>query len=521
MPSDESADEATFTDCVASGTELQSESDTPAGRRRQLSVSEMVRRAETRKQKRSAPDRSSKSPRDHAPPAAKRPLTGPAEPAGPPGVELSAGALAAIQQLVENGQSAVISAFELKFERMERRLNVLESELMDKELEVQKINEQLMLQTQANAELRAQVESIDLNRRLSSLILTCDDFAQRSQNENIEEKVTLVLNERIPALNLTVTEIHVAHRLQRDDKVIVKFSKRSTRDRIYDARFGLTSYSAGAAVVRLGAGGAADTRGRRRLAPLFITESLTAHNQRIYNQLLQVRKSSGGIMIASVFSRRGLVFCRTFRNGPNIRVPDEAALRRIIGEAAPAPYPPSSGARARAADASPGGRAGRPGAPAPSARGGDGVPRSVSSPPGGESVAPAAAAVAASLRTHVSSQPAAVVQGEAGGAGSSGGAALGPPVSTAAQRASLAWATPASGGPSSAAATVAPSAEAAGAHSAAVDAASLAAATGTTSADVAVAPPASGAVTPSAAAARSTGAPPSEMSRPPGDASRW
>ena len=224
----------------------------------------MVRRAETRKQKRSAPDRSSKSPRDPAPPAAKRPLTGPAEPAGPPGVELSAGALAAIQQLVENGQSAVISAFELKFERMERRLNVLESELMDRELEVQKINEQLRLQTQANVELRAQVESIDLNRRLSSLILTCDDFAQRSQNENIEEKVTLVLNERIPALNLTVTEIHVAHRLQRDDKVIVKFTKRSTRDRIYDARFGLTSYSAGATVVRLGAGGSADTRGGRR-----------------------------------------------------------------------------------------------------------------------------------------------------------------------------------------------------------------------------------------------------------------
>ncbi|KAF0288495.1 hypothetical protein FJT64_013150 [Amphibalanus amphitrite] len=89
--------------------------------------------------------------------------------------------------------------------------------------------------------------------------------------------------------------------------------------------------------------GAGDFQGRR--APLFISESLTTKNQQLYNQLLQVRKSSGGTKVASVFSRRGLVFCRTEKNGPNIRVPDEDALRRIIG-GANSELPPRGAARA-------------------------------------------------------------------------------------------------------------------------------------------------------------------------------
>ena len=325
MASDASGDEAAFTDCVASGSELPA--DTPISRRKQLSVPEMVRRAENRKPKRPAPDRSSKSPRDPALPAAKRPL---AEPAEPPGVELSAGALAAISQMLDVRTASIINAFEAKFERIERRLDVLESEAVSRELEIQRLGTRLADQIQVNNDLRAQVESMDINRRLASLIFTCDDFGQRAVNEDIEDKLVRLLNNRIQGLNLTTSDIHAAHRLQRDDKVIAKFVKRSVRDRIYDARFNLSAHGAGAAGVWTGAGGVLGPRGRR--SALYISESLTSYNQSLYNQLLQVRKASGGTRVASVFSRRGLVYCRTVRGGPNVRVPDQETLQRIIGD---------------------------------------------------------------------------------------------------------------------------------------------------------------------------------------------
>ena len=329
MPSDESGDETPFTDCVASGSELPT--DTPAGRPRRMSVPAMFRRAETRKVKRPAPDRSSKSPRDPALPAAKRPLAEPAESPGPPAVELSAGALAAIRQLLDNGIAAVINTFENKFERIEKRLSVLESESMEKDVQIQQLGEQLARQTKINSDLQAQVDGIDINRRLSTLIFTCDDFGKRSANEDIEKVLVDLLNERITDLNLSVTDIHAAHRLQRDDKVIAKFVKRNIRDFIYESRFNMSSQSARTAGTRSVAHGEPGPRGGRRTSPLYISESLTPFNQHLYNQLLQVRKTSGGTKVASVFSRRGLVYCRTVKGGPNIRVPDEVSLRRIVG----------------------------------------------------------------------------------------------------------------------------------------------------------------------------------------------
>ena len=39
-----------------------------------------------------------------------------------------------------------------------------------------------------------------------------------------------VLNARIQDLNMSVSDLHAAHRLQKDDKVICKFTIRQTRD---------------------------------------------------------------------------------------------------------------------------------------------------------------------------------------------------------------------------------------------------------------------------------------------------
>ena len=282
MATDESGDEVIFTDCATSGgsgSELQRETGAPLSRsQRQISVSESFRRGESRRYKRSVPDRGSKSPCDSALPAAKRPV---AEPGGPSGVELSAGALEAIRRMVDGGIAAVISTFEKKFESMERRINVLETEVFDREQELQNLSGQLAQQVDINARLRAQVESIDLNRRLSSLILTCEDFSSRSPTEDMEKKVTLVLNDRIHGLNLTVEEIQAAHRLQRDDKVIVRFVKRSTRDKVYEARFSLASHLGSSTRVQSGGGGGVGYRVGPDW-PRYISRNLSQRITRTY-----------------------------------------------------------------------------------------------------------------------------------------------------------------------------------------------------------------------------------------------
>ena len=97
--------------------------------------------------------------------------------------------------------------------------------------------------------LQEKTEGIDLNRRLSMLILTCDDFISKTADEDVEEKVVQVLNRRFSWLNMTSADIQAAHRLQANNKVVVRFVKRRVRDAVYDGRFelfGKTRSGAGA-----------------------------------------------------------------------------------------------------------------------------------------------------------------------------------------------------------------------------------------------------------------------------------
>ena len=325
MASDsDSAEDTPFTDCGTSGTDGGRKR-----RRRQVSVTEMVRRAEGRKAKRPAQSRGSPSPGKPGAtlPEAGRPVAEPARGEEPGrGVELNAASLAAIQQMIEASVSKVIGTFETKCEQLEKRISILESEGMDRELELKKMREQLDAQNKVNDELQKQVEAIDANRRLSSLILTCSEFEPRHTNEDIEDRVVSLLNGRFRDLRLTTSDIQAAHRLQKDSKVIVRFVKRRVRDDIYDRRFELARRDAEAGVgPRGGTGG-------RRPGSLFINESLTPTNRAIYNELLEARKQSNGARVASVFSRRGTVFCRRVKGGANIMVPDLQSLKRVLGD---------------------------------------------------------------------------------------------------------------------------------------------------------------------------------------------
>ena len=207
---------------------------------------------------------------------------------------------------------------------------------------LKKLTDQLNFQTKLNVDLQRQVESLDVNSRLSSLILTCSEFGTRIPNEDIEKKVVEVLNKRFGNLHLTVADIQAAHRLQSDDKVIVKFGKRQIRDSIYDGRFDINRRAGRAGDpgrgVRFGPHWVGESGREVGLVPLYINESLTPANRAIYNELLEARKSTNGAKIASVFSRRGVVYCRREKGGANISVADQERLRSVLGGAR---FPPS------------------------------------------------------------------------------------------------------------------------------------------------------------------------------------
>ena len=362
MPSD--SDEFN-TDCATSDVE-NSVSGGGKSLVRQASVPEMMRRAAA--SKRRAPSRGSQSPRDGASPGAKRPAA--------EGVELSGKALATIQAMIDGAVAKVAALYEPRLQHFEMRLEQLEGELMDRDLEIRRLKDQLEARDSAFEQLNQRVENMDANRRLSSLILTCDDFRRRDDSEDIDELVVEVLRRRLPDINVATTDIQVAHRLPANNKVIVKFLKRRLRDEIYESRFSLFSRGSRPSV----RGGISPG------APLFITESLTPARSALYQELLRARRPENGQLIASVFSRRGAVWCRTERGGRNISVPDEQHLRRILGGArfplpqtsVPAPDGHVSSGRPGEASAGTGGAAA---APPPPVSGGAGEPASRPSRP--------------------------------------------------------------------------------------------------------------------------------------------
>lgn len=425
MASDSERDsdrESFFADCdPTSGTD-----SAVGGRKRQLSIQESARQA-TAQQKRARRlihSRRSRSPRDTA--RGSRPDAAGESPADrQPAVTLDA-----IQELIEAGNRKVIAALDAKFAQLSKRLDIVESECIEKDLEIKKLNAAVAEQKKENADLRERLEGIDLNRRLSSLIITCDDFGPRAQNEDIERRTVEVLNRRLPDLNLTMADIQVAHRLQNNNKVIVKFIRRRVRDDVFERRFDLFGRRPGR-----GHGGAG---GGHQMSPLYMNESLTPTCQQIFNSLLQAKKPENGAKIASVFSRRGTVFCKKEKNGPNVPVRDQEQLRKILGAGARSPgraldgrpgssagavRPPPPAGAAPPPERRPGSGA-EPGAdPAPSAQVPAGPPPVL--PPRDPSAAPhqretSSAAGSASAVPTEAAEPAAVGAAPGGGGGGAG-----------------------------------------------------------------------------------------------------
>ena len=333
-------------------------------RKRQMSVPEIVRQVEQKRARRQLPQKKHRSPRE------RQQRNAPSEAASAPRSEVT---LPAIQQLIEAGNSRVIKALEARFAQQERRIEILEAECFDKDATIRQLNQEVRSQRQEVDALKDKIDGIDMNRRLSSLILTCEEFGQRSSGENIEVMTVRVLNKRFPDVNLTTADIQAAHRLPGNGKVIAMFVRRGVRDELFERRFELA---------RRPESGRRGSPSDRRMAALYLNESLVPEHQRMYTELLAARKPENGAKVASVFTRRGYVYCRMERGGENIRVRDRLHLQRILhgGPCSPTaeapggagsarggpPIPPGAGRVLRPA----GGDAGRPSSMVPRVAGG-------------------------------------------------------------------------------------------------------------------------------------------------------
>ena len=71
--------------------------------------------------------------------------------------------------------------------------------------------------------LSGQLENMDVNRRMNSVLLRFEDFGRRSRDENLEERVAEILNQRFPDLKISVNDFQTVHRLQDEKSVICNF----------------------------------------------------------------------------------------------------------------------------------------------------------------------------------------------------------------------------------------------------------------------------------------------------------
>ena len=288
------------------------------GRTRQSSVPEMVRAlaVKDRRSKRARPSSKEASPTDTS----------------SHNCRLDDVSLAAMQKIMEAGVAKALQIMDAKYEALEKRTEILEAELMDKEAEITDLRSKLARNEQTVQDLAQQVESMDINRRMNTLILRCEGLGTRTNEENIERKVIELLAERFPDIRISSQDIQTVHRLQGDHTVVCKFTKTSLRNQLYERRM--------------------DMAGKRSAAPLYINESLTAANQGIFNLLLDVKRKGG---IYTVFTRRGLVHIKTaFAERPRRVVTLDDAWK-VIKSLAP------SATRERAEQAPAGGPpAGRP-----------------------------------------------------------------------------------------------------------------------------------------------------------------
>lgn len=201
--------------------------------------------------------------------------------------------LEAIQLMINEACQKVISSFDKRFNDLEKRLEIQESNLLEQANEIDRLRSKVTASEEEKAQLAEQLESLDINNRTNCLIFHCTDFGKReSWSEDIEAKVVDVVNKRFPDTKISKTDIQTAHRLQTENTVICKFFKTELKETLYEKRLKLA--------------GRRDDDGPRRPA-LFVSESLTTSKRRLFNLMLEKKKAGH---IYTCYTRRGLVYAK-------------------------------------------------------------------------------------------------------------------------------------------------------------------------------------------------------------------
>ena len=230
---------------------------------------------------------------------------------------LSEESLDAVKRIVDEGILKVLTQVNQRMEGIEKRVNILEGEIFEKDREVKRMGVKLTEQEKTIEALREQLESIDTNRRMNTLILKCKEFGGRRMNEDIEADTVRILNKRFPDLQVRATDFQTVHRLQSEHTVICKFVKTKLRNELFDRRLSLRN-----------AHGA-----DHHAAPLFVNESLSPKKQEVFNALLEEKRQKH---IYTVFSKRGAVYFKETPESRGRRVDDINHLRSVLGRSAPA-----------------------------------------------------------------------------------------------------------------------------------------------------------------------------------------
>ena len=222
---------------------------------------------------------------------------------------IDSGLLTAIQQLIASSEQRIISSFESKFASIKHRIEVLEAEVHDRNVQIEKVQSELSALKLENSDTKSQLESVDRNNRANSLIFTTKDFGPVTAEENAAEKVVGVVSARFNDVRLARTDIQAAHRLQSKDTIICKFYNREVRDNIFSKRFELMK------------------RSDRSRNSLFINESLTKNNRALFNELLTAKRNG---KLYTVFTRAGLVYCKVSRDSKAARVDSKDKIADIL-----------------------------------------------------------------------------------------------------------------------------------------------------------------------------------------------
>lgn len=283
------------TDSVFSDAESVPAAETPRKKRDRDSVSEMISTFE--KKKKTGPSPKKKSPR-----ASK--------------CGISSEALAYIREIIETTiqksmeaeVTRITKTFETKVQSLERKVEVLEGELFEREKTIEEMGKQASTFEQHLSQLSAQVEEMERHERGINLVLSSKVFGSRRPGEDVKLMAVKALRSSLPHIPVETSDLSTAHRLSRDDAIICAFHDRDLRNKVYYARTQLRNSSA------------------PREHRLYITESLTRLNRQIYNELVTMKKEK---LLWSVFSNNGLPGYKLSATSSPVRITTLQAVRQL------------------------------------------------------------------------------------------------------------------------------------------------------------------------------------------------